>query len=115
MPPLMWFQGDFYWFHQVSDFEAYLALVDCTGHGIAGALMSVIGHTELNKAIKERRIREPKGYFRKLCIKTFPILFFSQRNLRWNGRSLVSFSKNQPFSLPNDFCWGPSPFVYLAE
>jgi serine phosphatase RsbU (regulator of sigma subunit) len=52
--------GDFYWFAQTSENEAFLAVVDCTGHGVPGAFMSIIGHNELNKFIKERAYREPR-------------------------------------------------------
>lgn len=40
--------GDFYWFRHI-DGISYIAAVDCTGHGVPGAFMSMIGHTLLNK------------------------------------------------------------------
>ncbi len=42
--------GDFYWFRHINGFS-YLAAVDCTGHGVPGAFMSMIGNTLLNKLI----------------------------------------------------------------
>jgi serine phosphatase RsbU (regulator of sigma subunit) len=42
--------GDFYWFHQ-EDNISYIALSDCTGHGIPGAFMSMIGSTQLKDII----------------------------------------------------------------
>jgi serine phosphatase RsbU (regulator of sigma subunit) len=42
--------GDFYWFG-VKDNKVILATVDCVGHGVAGAFMSVNGHHLLNQAI----------------------------------------------------------------
>lgn len=42
--------GDFYWFRHING-VSYLAAVDCTGHGVPGAFMSMIGHTLLNKLI----------------------------------------------------------------
>lgn len=44
--------GDFYWLHSC-DTCNMLAIVDCTGHGIAGALMSVIANTLMNNIIEE--------------------------------------------------------------
>jgi len=52
--------GDFYWFAQTTEKEAFLAVVDCTGHGVPGAFMSIIGHNEFNRTIKEKAYREPK-------------------------------------------------------
>ncbi|MEM9023373.1 MAG: SpoIIE family protein phosphatase, partial [Bacteroidota bacterium] len=39
--------GDFYWFYEDGDL-LYLAAIDCTGHGVPGALMSMIGYSLLN-------------------------------------------------------------------
>lgn len=52
--------GDFYWFARTSVKEVFLAVVDCTGHGVPGAFMSIIGHNEFNKTVKEKGYREPK-------------------------------------------------------
>ncbi len=41
--------GDFYWFDQHGD-DIIIASVDCTGHGVPGALMSMIGNNILNQA-----------------------------------------------------------------
>jgi len=49
--------GDFYWFERLDD-RVVFAAVDCTGHGVPGAFMSLIGHNGLNQAVKERgRVR----------------------------------------------------------
>lgn len=40
--------GDFYWYEYLLG-KSFIAAVDCTGHGIPGAFMSMIGHTLLNK------------------------------------------------------------------
>jgi serine phosphatase RsbU (regulator of sigma subunit)/CheY-like chemotaxis protein len=44
--------GDFYWFHK-TDTKAWIACVDCTGHGVPGAFMSMIGSKILNRIIIE--------------------------------------------------------------
>ena len=46
--------GDFYWFKHADDIS-YIAAVDCTGHGVPGAFMSMIGNTILNKIVPEYR------------------------------------------------------------
>ncbi len=50
--------GDFYWLDIVEGIE-FLAAVDCTGHGVPGALMSVIGSNMLNKIVREKGIYKP--------------------------------------------------------
>jgi serine phosphatase RsbU (regulator of sigma subunit)/Tfp pilus assembly protein PilF len=50
--------GDFYWFCK-SRGSIYIAVADCTGHGVPGALMSMIGHDELNHIVIEKACSEP--------------------------------------------------------
>ena len=42
--------GDFYWVHE-SEGHAMIAAVDCTGHGVPGAFMSIVGFNQLNHAV----------------------------------------------------------------
>ncbi|MDJ0841949.1 MAG: two-component regulator propeller domain-containing protein [Acidobacteriota bacterium] len=44
--------GDFYWFHE-KDRQIFIAAVDCTGHGIPGAFLAMIGHTLFNEIVIE--------------------------------------------------------------
>lgn len=56
--PLDIVSGDFYWVSKIND-QVILAAVDCTGHGIPGAFMSLIGNTLLNEIINEKKITDP--------------------------------------------------------
>ncbi|MCS6905328.1 MAG: SpoIIE family protein phosphatase [Bacteroidia bacterium] len=47
--------GDFYWFTKV-DRYFFLAAVDCTGHGVPGAFMSVLGSSQLNEIVNIEKI-----------------------------------------------------------
>lgn len=50
--------GDFYWC-QRTDAGLFVAVVDCTGHGVPGAFMSLIGHNLLNQIVIEQGITDP--------------------------------------------------------
>lgn len=50
--------GDFYWFAKKGD-EVLVAAADCTGHGVPGALMSMIGSSYLNEIVNEKKITKP--------------------------------------------------------
>lgn len=50
--------GDFYWKHSF-DRMVYFAVADCTGHGVPGAMVSVVCANALNRVIKEYGIIEP--------------------------------------------------------
>lgn len=51
--------GDLYWFY-VDVNHYYIAAIDCTGHGVAGAFMSLIAHNLLNKIMGEQKNITPK-------------------------------------------------------
>lgn len=50
--------GDFYWLYRRED-AVYLAVADCTGHGVPGAFMSMIGNDLLNQLVIERGMSAP--------------------------------------------------------
>jgi serine phosphatase RsbU (regulator of sigma subunit) len=50
--------GDFYWHTRVYN-KNILAAVDCTGHGVPGAFMSMIGNTMLNEIVNQHKITDP--------------------------------------------------------
>jgi serine phosphatase RsbU (regulator of sigma subunit) len=52
--------GDFYWFHKLGD-HFYLVAADCTGHGVPGALMSIVSMDKITQAIFEKKITEPSA------------------------------------------------------
>lgn len=71
--------GDFYWFHYIQSDEsshklAIIAAADCTGHGVPGAMVSVVCSNALNRTVTEFNISEPGKILdkvRELVIETF--------------------------------------------
>ena len=57
--------GDFYWFAEVED-KKIIALGDCTGHGVPGAFMTMLGTSILNYTIVERGIINPQEALKQL-------------------------------------------------
>ncbi len=51
--------GDFYWLSHKDPRYVFVAVVDCTGHGVSGAFMSMIGYTALNEIVHQSGIRSP--------------------------------------------------------
>lgn len=67
--------GDFYWIEQVKQEtaaektlseEILFAAVDCTGHGVPGAFMSIVGHNLLKQAVKEHHKTKPSDILDEL-------------------------------------------------
>jgi len=52
--------GDFYWFYPIPKSKNYIiAEIDCTGHGVPGAFMSMTANSILNNIVREKNIYEP--------------------------------------------------------
>lgn len=57
--------GDFYWMEEKNGMVMFAA-VDCTGHGVPGAMMSVVGLNLLNQAVKEKGLTTPSDILQHL-------------------------------------------------
>lgn len=57
--------GDFYWLFVDGD-SLLVATVDCTGHGVPGAMVSVVGANNLDRCVKEFHLRKPSEILEKL-------------------------------------------------
>lgn len=65
--------GDFYWFEKKNG-KVFFAAADCTGHGVPGAMVSVVCSNALNRCVNEFGLTEPNeilGRTRELVIQTF--------------------------------------------
>ncbi|TAF74466.1 MAG: HAMP domain-containing protein [Bacteroidetes bacterium] len=51
--------GDFYWIDYVSD-KIIIVIADCTGHGVPGAFMTMIGDNQLDQIVREKKITSPE-------------------------------------------------------
>jgi len=54
--------GDFYWMQHHNN-RVYFAACDCTGHGVPGAFMSMIGSSLLDEAVVEKGLTKPNEIF----------------------------------------------------
>lgn len=60
--------GDFYWFNNRNN-KLYIAVVDCTGHGVPGSFLSIIGNNMLNQALNEYQFIKPSDILNFLTHK----------------------------------------------
>ena len=57
--------GDFYWMHE-ADGKFMMAAVDCTGHGVPGAFMSIVGFNQLNHVVNVKKARKASDILNEL-------------------------------------------------
>lgn len=59
--------GDFYWIANENGYR-FIAVADCTGHGVPGALMSMTGDNLLNQMVIERKLESPASILNELDV-----------------------------------------------
>ncbi len=58
--------GDFYWFSQQGQ-DSIVVCADCTGHGVPGAFLSMVGSTLLNEIVQHKKITDPALILKELA------------------------------------------------
>lgn len=73
--------GDFYWIEQKNN-KKFITAVDCTGHGVPGAFMSIVGANGLDKAVNDLSVYHPCEILDKLSL-------IVENSLRQKGKTTV--------------------------
>ncbi len=80
--------GDFYWFSQHNN-KLVIAIVDCTGHGVPGAFMSMIGYGILNEIVNLKHITQPAEILKKMNESLNTALKKSRENQSYDGMDIA--------------------------
>lgn len=81
--------GDFYWFDEVDD-RIFFAVADCTGHGVPGAMVSVVCHNALNQCIREFKLTDSAEILNKT--REIVIAMFANSENNINDGMDISFA-----------------------
>lgn len=104
--------GDFYWMYDNGD-VCLVAAVDCTGHGVPGAFMSIIGHNSLNKVVREYGLIRPSAILDQLNVEVSKSIIQSQEKGITDGMdlSLIAYNRTK-FTLEYAGAYNP---LYLVR
>lgn len=80
--------GDFYWCTQIDD-KIVVAVADCTGHGVPGAMMSMMGHNLLNQIVHDNNITSPSDVLTSLHAKVKTALQKSDKHSAYDGMDIA--------------------------
>ena len=107
--------GDFYWMYDNGDWQ-FIAVVDCTGHGVPGAFMSIIGHNSLNKVVREYGLTRPSAIVDQLNIEVMKALMQRHERAITDGMdlALIAFNKKN-FTLEFAGAFNPLYVVRKGE
>ena len=80
--------GDFPWYYKTGDY-VYFAVVDCTGHGVPGAMLSVIGYLTLNHIVNKHQNTSPAEILDEFCTEITKTLRQSEGYNKTDGMELA--------------------------
>ncbi|OJJ20879.1 hypothetical protein BKI52_09880 [marine bacterium AO1-C] len=105
--------GDFYWLQQ-ADSKVFLAIVDCTGHGVPGAFMSMIGNTLLSQIIQVQEVHSPAEILNRLH-KEITTTLQQEETHNIYGMEMVLLVWEPDTTLPKEFvfCGAKSHLMYV--
>jgi len=89
--------GDFYWSAQIGQ-KVIFAVADCTGHGVPGAMMSMLGIAFLNKIVLEGKRTDPAkilDFLREEVIKTLKQEGSSEEQMDGMDIALCAFDREK--------------------
>lgn len=92
--PKDFLSGDFFWCFEKGG-KIFVAVADCTGHGVPGALLSVLGQRFLNETVEKEGLNEPSMIIQKLENK-FVNAFKDQKSVEYGIElGLICFDKQK--------------------
>ncbi|WP_459075184.1 PP2C family protein-serine/threonine phosphatase [Halocola ammonii] len=104
--------GDFFWFHCNEETGEKIAiLADCTGHGVPGAMMSILGHSLLDEIVIQNGLRSVDLIMKELNCRLIALLNKTGQTVR-DGMdiSILNMDKNGKVS----FCGANHSIVKLT-
>jgi serine phosphatase RsbU (regulator of sigma subunit) len=105
--------GDFYWFKEINSDTCFLALADCTGHGVPGALMSMIGVNLLSEIISIHNIHTPKEILQALHLGVVAAL--RQEESQNRDGMVISLFKIEFANQKLTFCAAKHGLLYVKS
>lgn len=106
--------GDFYWFAQKNN-VLYFAVADCTGHGVPGAFMSIIGLDLLNQALNQQEVLETNEIVEFLNSELLRKLHFEQEELVLKDSMDIALCSVNLSSSQLKYCGALIPFVLVRD
>ncbi len=104
--------GDFYWYAEV-DKRKIVVVADCTGHGVPGAFMSLLGIMLLNEIVEHRKITTPSLILEELQLEITDIL--KQKTTKNRDGMDVSIAVVDKEKGVLEFAGAKNPLVYIHK
>lgn len=103
--------GDFYWFCHHNDISVF-AVADCTGHGVPGAIVSVICENALRNAVRECNYQNPAQILTITNVQVEEFFTQSQKSIHDGMEIALAIFNHHTLEL--DFCGAKLPLYYTS-
>ncbi len=80
--------GDFYWIKQKSN-KLVVAVADCTGHGVPGAFLSMLGSAYLNEIVSNTKDLQANNILNSLRVNVIDTLHVTEKSLNKDGMDIA--------------------------
>jgi ligand-binding sensor domain-containing protein/serine phosphatase RsbU (regulator of sigma subunit) len=105
--------GDFYWINKLND-KIYVAAVDCTGHGVPGAFMSIIGFELFRKITNIEGLSRPSDILNRLN-EDFHVIFKDVDNVVLRDGMDVAFCSIDKKNMILEFAGAFNPLYLIRD
>jgi len=106
--------GDFYWYAEKEGF-GMIAAVDCTGHGVPGAFMSMIGNRLLSEIVNEKNISKPSEVLKQLHAGLLASLHSTHENGRTKDGMDIAFCRLNHETLELQYAGAHNPLYVIRN
>jgi serine phosphatase RsbU (regulator of sigma subunit)/PAS domain-containing protein len=106
--------GDFYWFSNFDDVTAVVC-ADCTGHGVPGALMSMIGSNLISHIVNERNVYSPGAALKELDHRVRVALKQDEEDTESRDGMDMAMVVIQPSKMLLQYAGAHRPFVLIRN
>lgn len=105
--------GDFYWYHENED-HFYLCVADCTGHGVPGAFLTMLGTTLLNVIVTTNELISPAEILNQLRSRVINSLSQSLGQSNKDGMD-ISMIRVNTTSMKAEWAGANNPLIVLKN
>lgn len=106
--------GDFYWFAEADGIE-YVAVADCTGHGVPGSLLAVLGQSLLNYIVLGKGVRSTSRILSELDQRLIASFQLSDQEYYHNDWIDISLCAYHPEAKKVEFAGAQRSILHIKE
>ncbi len=107
--------GDFYWLSELNKDEYLFAVTDCTGHGVPGAMMSMLGVGLLNEIVNEQKVYKPSEILYKLKYLIINSLHQKDEGSKVHDGMDMTLIKINKKTMQGEFAGAYNPLIIVRD